>query len=211
MTAILLEGISRSFPPLDQGAIAPAEWNRFLSLPDDYRGLLLAHNGGFLEDERYTFSTGVPYRTETVDNPSRTDWPLEFYGIPTTSEPGRWPEDLFRLAEEHASEEFLPSNVIAIARCSQNSLVCLSVAGGDRGAVYYWDWYWQYPWCESFFRERITEAKRRLPDYSAALRDPSHPRYRETMDALNAATVVRLADSLPAWLAGCEDQRRQGG
>jgi hypothetical protein len=176
-------------------------------LPPDYRALLFAHNGGFVEEFRYTFLTGVPFETDTVDTVSRDDSPVEFFGVPTTEAAGRWPRDLLQVAVDHASEEFLPSNLLAIASCVQSSLVCISLSGPDLGAIYYWDWYWQYPWCKAFFDQRIEDVRQRIPDHPTVLSDPSNPRYRQVVDAFNYATVTPLADSLGKWLLSCSDRR----
>jgi hypothetical protein len=107
----------------------------------------------------------------------------------------------------HRQEEFLPSDLIAIASCVQHSLVCLSLSSSEKGAIYHWDWYWRYPWCKDFFEGRIEQVQKRYPDFSDVLRDPCHAMYRVVVDALNCAKVVRIADSFGEWLASCKDER----
>jgi len=202
----LLE-LTHSFPPLLSSVVPADEWAFVQQLPDDYLAFLLAQNGGFAQNFRYTFLTGVPFKTDAVDTPSRDDSPIEFYGVPTAKLPGPRPRDLLQVAADHAAEEFLPSNLMAIASCVQSSLVCISVEGRDRGAIFYWDWYWRYPWCKPFFDKRIHAVRKQYPDHGSVLADPSHARYREVVDALNFATVTRVADNFHQWLLSCKDRR----
>jgi hypothetical protein len=202
----LLE-LERSFPTLTSSAASADDWAFIHQLPDDYLAFLLTQNGGFAQEFQYTFQTGVPFKTEGVDTPSRDDSPIEFFGVPTDKSRGRRPRDLLQLAVDHAAEEFLPSNLIAIVSCVQSSLVCICVEGADRGGIYYWDWYWRYPWCKPFFEQRIRTVKESNPDHASVLKDNSHARYREVADALNFATVTRIADNLSQWLLSCQDRR----
>jgi hypothetical protein len=202
----MFDEIRNSFPAISD-QLAEEERVFFDRLPDDYRAFLLAHNGGFVEEFRYTFLTGVPFRTSEIDNPSRDDCPVEFFGIATTEPGSALPEDIMQMVVDHAAEEFLPRDVIAIARCVQSSLVCLSLRADDRGAIYYWDWYWRYPWCKDFFDARIARALAAFDDPDAIRRDLRHPRRAELHDALNFATLVKLAPSFSEWGRSCEDRR----
>ena len=105
-----------------------------------YRHFLLSHNGGSVDAFRYTFMTGVPFRTEHAETPSREDSPVDFFGIPTTSDSDGCPDDLLQRAVDYEDQKFLPSNLLAIATCVQSSLVYISTGGPDLGAIYYWDW-----------------------------------------------------------------------
>ena len=206
-----LSSITNPFPALAEGAVTEDVWELFREFPHDYQAFLLAQNGGFVDEFQYTFQTGVPFKTESVDNPSRDDCPVEFFGLPTLdiAAASTYPDDLLQVAVDHHAEAFLPSNLIAIARCVQNSLVCMSIAGEDRGAVYYWDWYWQYPWCKEFFERRIAAVDH--PDIADVHDDPQHPAYQAVVDAYNYATVVKLADSFGEWLESCVDARDDEG
>lgn len=205
----MFDDIHGSFPSPLERPFRPEDERYFQGLPEEYRRFLEAHNGGFTDEFRYTFLTGVPFKTEEVDNPSRNDCPIEFFGIPTTDAPGEWPEDLLQMVADHAAEEFLPSGVIAIARCVQNSLVCISLRDEDRGSIYYWDWYWRYPWCSEFFEKRIDEARARIEEPEKILENRADPRYQDVVDALNFATLVKLAASLSEWFRSCEDRRSE--
>jgi hypothetical protein len=147
------------------------------------------------------------YSMHPLDNASRNDCPVEFYGIATVESRKDYPEDLLQVMVDHKSESFLPQDVIAIARCVQNSLVCLSLRPEDRGSVYYWDWYWRYPWCKAFFEERIERVTRNYTNPELILRDENDPLHSKLCDQLNFATLTRLAPSFTEWSALCEDQR----
>jgi hypothetical protein len=178
-------------------------------LPKDYLEFLRVHNGGFVDEFRYTFMTGVPCKTTDVDNPSRDDCPVEFFGIGTGERNNGLPGDLIQIAAEHTEEQFLPTAVIAIARCVQNSLVCLSIRPEDHGTIYYWDWYWSYPWCKPFFEARIADALAGFERPSDISENPAHPRHVELYDALNFATLVKIASSFSDWFRGCQDRRNE--
>ena len=202
----MFEEISNSFPGITAG-LAGDDYEFFSQLPDDYRRFLATTNGGFVEELRYTFLTGVPFKTETVDNPSRDDWVVEFFGIPTTDAPGEYPADLLQERVDHEAEAFLPTDVIAIARCSQSSLVCISLRDADYGCVFYWDWYWRYPWCKSFFDSRVESVKQLYPDHAAIMDNAGHPLHAQVQDDFNGAILVQLAPSFRAWFEACEDRR----
>ena len=175
-------------------------------LPSDYLGFLRIHNGGFVDEFRYTFGTGVPFKTTEVDNPSRDDCPVEFFGIATGEKNESRPRDLIQIAAEYAEEEFLPTGVIAIARCVANSLVCLSLRHEDHGSIYYWDWYWYFPGSKPFFEARMVDALAGFERSDVISEDPSHPRYVELYDALNFATLVKIAASFSDWFRECQDR-----
>lgn len=202
----MFEEIRASFPAITAQS-AGDDHAFFTQLPDHYRRFLAARNGGFAAESRYTFLTGVPFVTETVHNPSRDDCVIEFFGIPTTDAAGDFPRDLLQERVDHEAEGFLPHDVIAIARCSQNSLVCISLRTEDRGAIYYWDWYWRYPWCKAFFAARIDAVAQQYPQHAEILADEEHALHHEVQDAFNFATLVRLAPDFETFARACEDRR----
>lgn len=187
------------------GAQASALLDR---LPADYRAFLAQHNGGFVDESALTFDTGVPFH----QNPSREDCVVEFFAIHPLGHRAAegQPGDLVRLLVDHASEAFLPRDVVAIARCVQNSLLLLSLREHDHGAIHYWDWYWRYPWCKPWFEARIDAVKARFADELDRYDELPEDRRLHLQDALNEATIVRLADCLDAWLAGCRDLSETG-
>lgn len=202
----MFDEIRNSYPTIS-GQLSAEKLEILAELPDDYRSFLRVHNGGFVDEFRYSFQTGVPFKTKDVENPSRSDCPVEFFGIPAGQVSGSYPEDLLQVAVDHAAEEFLPENVIAVARCIQSSLVCISVRSEDYGAIYYWDWYWRYPWCVHFFDARIEKVQRNYRDAAAILNDREHPHFTTLRDELNYATLTRIAPSFSDWFAMCEDVR----
>jgi SMI1-KNR4 cell-wall len=138
--------LENSFPVILSNNAPDEVWSFFDALPKDYKKFLDNTNGGFAEEFKYTFETGVPYITEKVNNPSKTDCVIEFFGICTSqTEREKFPKDLIETAKEYVAEEFLPLGIIAIASCIQNSLVCVSLRKNDFGQIFYWDWYWKYP------------------------------------------------------------------
>jgi hypothetical protein len=203
MKILPLRGLSNSWPALDPKRLSAADLRFFESLPPEYRDLLLTHNGGFLPEFEYSFKTGVPYRMHKIDKPSREDCLAELFGIATAGAASPHPKDLIRTCADYEAEEFLPANVIAIGRCIQSSLVCISTRGPDAGRIYYWDWYWRYPWCRWFFDERIERVTSRYENAPAILNDPTHPQHLRLGDELNYATLVPLADSISSWLNSC--------
>ena len=100
----------------------------------------------------------------------------------------------------HTGEEFLPTDVIVFASCTQNCLLALSLNADDFGAVYYWEWYWQYPWFSEFFNKRIVEAESQFQDIEQILANISHPEYTRAFNAMNYATLVKVADSFSEFL-----------
>ena len=69
--------------------ISDEVWSFFDALPNDYKKFLDNTNGGFAEGFKYTFETGIPYITVKVNNPSKTDCVIEFFGICASEESTR--------------------------------------------------------------------------------------------------------------------------
>lgn len=198
--------ITGSYPAPTQANISNDCWSFFQKLPSSYRKFLLSYNGGFVSEFQYTFLTGVPFKTEEVYNPSRDDCVVEFFGIPTSGDECEGPKDLLQTAIDYKAEHFLPNNIIAIARCIEDSLICISLRESDYGQVYYWDYSWQYPWCKYFFEQRINEVRRLYPNAQEIANTPDHPDMQRMMDDFNYATIVRLADDFDEWIESCTDK-----
>jgi hypothetical protein len=188
--------------PLDVEGLEPAELDFFLALPETLRELLRRWNGAFFNGE-VGFGTGVEVRHEGAATGVDDDSLVELWGLTRSlsrSEYDEIPNDLVAEAARHAEEAFLPRGLVAIGYGMQHSLVLVSVRPEDRGAVYYWDWYWQYPWKIKFFMERITRATAAFADLAGATDDPNHPDHDAVIEAANGATVVRLHDDFGAWV-----------
>lgn len=186
--------------------ISDEVWRFFEALPKDYKKFLDNTNGGFAEEFKYSFETGIPYITEKINNPSKTDCIIEFFGIRTSkNQQNEFPKDLIKTANEYAAEEFLPLGIIAIASCIQNSLVCLSLRKNDFGQIYYWDWYWKYPWSKDFFQERIDKVWKIYPDAEDILNDPQNNLYQTVSDEFNYATIIKIADSFDDFSSKLKD------
>ena len=195
--------ISRSHAALCPGALHGDQASLWSVLPEAYREFLGQFNGGIIDEGHLCFDTPIPYFKDGHRvRDHQSDCVVEMFAFQPPGE-ARAPQDLAKLKDEHDESEFLPSGIIAIAECLGSSLLCLSTRSQDHGVIYYWDYYWRYPWCRPFFDPRIEAAARAFPDIAAIRADPMHPRRREAIDALNYATLVRLADHLPDWLARC--------
>ncbi len=195
--------ISRSHPSFRPEELRDDQKSLWSVLPAAYREFLSRFNGGIVEEGDLCFDTPIPFfKGEHRVRDHQTDCVVELFGLQPPGET-REPHDLAELKREHDAEDFLPSGIIAIAECLGSSLLCLSTRSQDHGAIYYWDYYWRYPWCRPFFDPRIEAAERAFPDIAEIRADPRHPRQREAIDVLNYATLVRLADQLPDWLARC--------
>lgn len=195
--------------PAITDALTPARRAFFDRLPPDYQQFLAAHNGGYTEFLRYTFMTGVPYVLGDVDVADRGNCVAEFFGLNAADVTDSTPCDLVQQHEFHTPQEVLPRDVIVIARCVENSLVCLSLRDDDRGAIYYWERHWRYPWCREFFEARIEAAESKFADADTIAHDRVHPQFAELTDARNFATLLKLADSFTAWPSSCLDERKR--
>ncbi len=97
------------------------------SLPDDYIDFLLDYAGFALA---YTFASF--YRPEELDQV----YVEVFYGF--------LPGDSYDLIYTYdVYKDRMPNDLIPIARDSGGGEICLSVNGDNKGAVYYWDRYFE--------------------------------------------------------------------
>jgi SMI1-KNR4 cell-wall len=205
----LFDDIEGSYPPIDETTLSVQHRAFFATLPDAYREVLRSQNGGFLSEFRYTFATGVPYKTDKIDNPSGEDCLVELFGFkPISGERG--PADLLDVTTEQRAAGILPADVVPIGRCVQSSLICISLRAADRGAIYYWDYYWRYPWCKSFFDERIRQAQEKLNTAPAHAENSDRLASSSVRDELRWALLVRLADDISSWHLSCFDANAEG-
>lgn len=190
----LQEAITTSPGPLDRSRWDPEALALLARLPAGYRSFLEAYaDGGAVREGALVFATGVPYRTPEIDNPSRTDLVRDFLPF----------------GELTGNLEVVPSWGVSIAKCSQDSLVVLSLRPEDHGSVWYWDWHWYYPWSKFFFDDRLDAVHDRYPESETILENPGHPMFATVRDAINEATLVRIADSFEAWIAACRDENEE--
>lgn len=180
----------------------------FSSLPSDYREFLKKTNGGMTVDSSKCFFKTDLVRTFEDDRiyEGSSNGIEELFGFLSyeNEEPGKEFEVpmsiLHQYYDRHLEEEFLPSNVIVIGRCIQNSLLAISLNEDDYGSVYYWEWYWQYPWFEEYFKERISTVSAKYENLRDILGDPNDPQFRKAYDALNYATLVKVASSFTTFM-----------
>ena len=195
--------------PLELPSLSVLDRGLFDRLPEDYRDFLCRSNGGFVtRGSMATFDIPIERRREgevisTVDQNEVEEF---FAFIPSgkrhARKHGQAPASvLHEHWGRHQAEEFLPSDVLVIASCMQSCLLAISLNSDDFGAIYYWEWYWRYPWFSQFFDERIDKARSRFDNVEQILDDASHPQYQEAFNALNYATLIKLADSFSGFVA----------
>ena len=180
----------------------------FDAFPKDYQRFLKTHNGGMaVDDEKCFFKTDLVRKFddgrvyEGSSNAVEELWGFLSYENEEPSEGYEHPRSiLHEHYNRHLDEEFLPSNVIVIGRCVQNSLIAISLNKHDFGSIYYWEWYWQYPWYEDYFQKRISAVSEKFDNTSEILSNPDHPQYQEAFDTLNYATWVKVSSSFTAFI-----------
>lgn len=135
------------------------ERNIFETFPEDYQDFLKKNNGGTVENESKCF-----FKTELVrkfddgrvyegtSNGVEEFWGFLSYENEQSGKEFEYPMSiLHQHFDRHLDEEFLPSHVMVIGRCIQNSLLAISLNKHNFGSIYYWEWYWQYPWFQDLF------------------------------------------------------------
>jgi hypothetical protein len=112
--------------PLSDGDIVEMEKKLAVSLPEDYKTFLKQYNGGRPDPKFFPIfgfknnTVGQVQDFFGIDDPfesCRLDWNFQTFF-------GRIPDNLFPIACEDGG-----------------SLICLSISGSDKGAIYYWDYY----------------------------------------------------------------------
>ena len=113
--------ITEASEKLSPSVISKLENDLGINLPVSYKRFLLEHNGGRPTPDCFNF------KGETTG--SCVDW---FLGIHNKEH-----NNLLRYLETYKKR--IPHNFFPIAHDPGSNLVCLSVAGADHGAVYFWD------------------------------------------------------------------------
>ncbi len=193
---------------LTLGKLTKDEKAVFEALPKDYQAFLKENNGGMvIDEEKCYFKTDLVRKFEDgrvykeSSNGLEEFWGFLSYKNETPGEQFEYPMSiLHEHYDRHIEEEFLPSNVIAIGRCVQNSLIAISLNKHDFGSIYYWEWYWQYPWFEDYFQKRIKQAADQFNNVSDILENSEHPKYQKAFDALNYATWVKVSSSFSEFI-----------
>ena len=115
--------------PLNDEDIRALEKTLAVNLPEDYKVFLKKNNGGCPDPQFFPIEgfennplgqVQVFFRIDGPIKSSRLDWNYQTFV-------GRIPDNLFPIACEDGG-----------------SLICLSLAGSDKGAVYYWDYYGEH-------------------------------------------------------------------
>lgn len=111
-------------PPLTQAHIAGLEAELRVDLPDDYRAFLARYNGGRPKPRFFPIrgvaadEFGVVQRFFSVGGPARVPDLVWYF----RTLKGRIPSDLFPIAGD-----------------GSGNIICISMAGLNRGVVYFWD------------------------------------------------------------------------
>ena len=109
---------------VDEAAVAAFEARIGRPLPDEYRRILLAFNGGRPKPDGFRFALRRGPYTDSAVN-----W---FYGL--GSSPANdldWNRDQVRLR--------MPPELLPIADDPGGNQICLGIDGDARGKVYFWD------------------------------------------------------------------------
>lgn len=111
---------------LNDDDIRALEKNMAVSLPEDYKAFLKRHNGGCPDPTYFPIHGFENNPIGTIQVFFRIDGPIKSSNLDWNYRTflGRIPENLFPIACEDGG-----------------SLICLSLSGPDKGAVYYWDYY----------------------------------------------------------------------
>ena len=198
--------------PSDWAGLSTKDRTLVDRLPRDYWHFLERTNGGFVvAGTDACFNVPIERRHEgKITSIVETNDVEEFFALIPFASPyvrshGKVPASM--LHEHwirHASEEFLPVDVVVFASCTANCLLAMSLNADDFGSVYYWEWYWRYPWFATFFKNRIQQAESRFADIGKVLADRAHPDYAKAFNALNYATLIKVAGSFSEFIESLE-------
>lgn len=120
--------INNPGPPLTEADILALEGRLSLALPELYRRFLLDYNGGEPEPAEFQFKhEHGPYTDSTVE------YFFSVGGVPDNRS-FDWNYNLYKVEEDR-----LPHNMVPIAHDPGGNLICISMAGIDAGAVFFWD------------------------------------------------------------------------
>ena len=108
---------------LSEQEIASVESQLGFSLPGDYRNFLLSHNGGRPEPRGFAIESDKPNDRSVV----------HYFFCANKGDV----YDLVTWAKRARGR--IPANLLPVALDPFGNLICLSVSGGERGKVYFWD------------------------------------------------------------------------
>jgi hypothetical protein len=188
------------------GRLNERERRIFAHLPAPMRAFYERHNGGF-DDEGLVFDVPI---TSTMGPRKSTKQRVTFESLwafmPRRVKPAKGrPKSMLREHfGRHVGEKFLPRGVLVFGEALRGSLLAVSLNAHDHGEVYFWEWYWQYPWFKPFFLARIEQAGEQFERGRRDLAGRTMPEDMDLGDASNYATLVSVAPSFDAWLAGLQ-------
>ncbi len=116
--------------PLDEAALSAAEQALGVQLPDEYRGFMLAHNGGRPEPDGFDISWR-PEQASAAAAGRRAllSWFFSIY---------EQREENLLVANQVDFRGRLPAGTLAIGRDPGGNLLLLRTAGPRRGELLYW-------------------------------------------------------------------------
>jgi hypothetical protein len=118
--------MSSSYPPPSYEDIDRTEEVLRATLPDDYRGFLMSHNGGRPIVGTFDFHTVTRRSNSTVID--------RFFSVHPDDDDSVSANFIF-----FADADRIPRHVAPIARDMAGNLVCLELAGPRFGSVLFWD------------------------------------------------------------------------
>jgi hypothetical protein len=123
------------FPPATDEDVRFAEKKLSVTLPDDLVRFLKECNGAYFANSP-VFYIDMPY----TDGSLHRD-PVQLRGLFGANAQATYTdEDTIHLRQyAYGFEEQVPEKYIAIGRAWHPALLCISVAGDDRGHVYFWN------------------------------------------------------------------------
>jgi hypothetical protein len=154
-------------PPLSSEELAAVERRLGIDLPDDYRAFLLEQNGGAPYPSQFLGEGGHPLRI------------TRFLSVGLAGPGPPDPNDFEATVAFHRDELELPPHLVPIGLVDYEDFLLLSVAGEDRGTVYYW-----YLIESGFDGSHFGKAFNSFPELLASLKDynPEWVRKIETGD-----------------------------
>jgi SMI1-KNR4 cell-wall len=151
----------------DEMSVAQAERRLGRRIPEDYRKFLLQERNG-----------GRPAANVSALPEARRVGVgvTDFLGVGHPDD-----TDLLRVSEQYRDR--VPADLLPVAHAEGGNLVCLSLGGRDRGAVYFWDHEEEAEEGASPTRENLYRIAESFHDFAASLRPAS--------DAPASGPVVR--------------------
>jgi len=119
--------IRNSKTPTSDEAIKTIEEKFGIALPVEYRNFLLSHNGGRVTPAVFRFKKQSGKYADSC-----VDWFLAIYD-------GEFDNFESYFETYKLDQQRLPPELVPIAHDPGGNLICISVSGSQKGAVFFWD------------------------------------------------------------------------